>query len=119
MKEGLRTTTIREGGKKDVSVTVTGLHPNTKDHAVIRYLAAHGQVSQKEKVVHHVFPGESGTSLCAGKLNGNRSYVMEIKEPMGSYHIIDGEKVSIRYPGQEWSCVKPTVQAELSWVSSC
>ena len=31
---------------------------------------------------------------------------MELKTPMGSYHIIDGEKVSIRYPGQEWSCAR-------------
>ena len=31
---------------------------------------------------------------------------MEIIEPMGSYHIIDGEKISIRYPGQEWSCAR-------------
>ena len=23
---------------------------------------------------------------------------------MGSYHIIDGEKVSVRYNGQEWTC---------------
>ena len=47
VKEGLRTTTIREAGKKDVNVTVSGLHPNTKDQAVIRYLSAHGKVSQK------------------------------------------------------------------------
>ena len=106
IKEGLRTTTIRAAGKKDIMVTVSGLHPNTKDQAVIRYLTAHGKVSQNEKVVYHVFPGEPGTSLCAGKFNGNRSYVMEIKEPMGSYHIIDGEKISIRYPGQEWSCAR-------------
>ena len=56
-----------------------------------------------EKVTHHVFPGEPGSSLCAGKLNGNRSYVVEVKVAMGSYHIIDGEKVSVRYGGQEWT----------------
>ena len=106
VKEGIRTTTIRQAGKKDTTVTVSGLHPNTKDQAVIRYLAAHGKFSQTDKVVYHVFPGEPGTSLCAGKLNGNRSYVLEVKEPMGSYHIIDGEKVSIRYHGQEWSCAR-------------
>ena len=106
VKEGIRTTTIRPAGKKDVLVTVAGLHPNTKDQAVIRYLAAHGKVSQTDKVVHHVFPGAPGSSLCAGKFNGNRSYVMEMKEQMGSYHIIDGEKVSVRYPGQQWSCAR-------------
>ena len=26
--------------------------------------------------------------------------------PMGSYHIIDGEKVSVRYSGQEWTCAR-------------
>ena len=96
VKEGIRTTTIRQAGKKDVQVTVSGLHPNTKDKAVIRYLAAHGKVNMKEKVVYHVYPGVPGSSLCAGKFNGNRSYVMEVTEAMGSYHIMDGEKVSIR-----------------------
>ena len=26
--------------------------------------------------------------------------------PMGSFHIIDGEKVSVRYSGQEWTCAR-------------
>ena len=26
--------------------------------------------------------------------------------PMGSFHIIDGEKVSVRYGGQEWTCAR-------------
>ena len=106
VKEGVRTTSIRPAGKKDVLVTVSGLHPNTRDQAVVRYLEAHGKVNRKEKIIHHVFPGEHGSTLCAGKFNGNRSYVMEITIPMGSFHIIDGEKVTIRYPGQEWSCAR-------------
>ena len=106
VKEGVRTTAIRPAGKKDVLVTVSGLNPNIRDQAVIRYLEAHGKVSKTEKVIHHVFPGEYGSTLCAGKFNGNRSFVMEITEQMGSYHIIDGEKVTIRYPGQEWSCAR-------------
>ena len=106
VKEGVRTTSIRPEGKKEKVVKVTGLHPNTKDRAVIKYLSAHGDVSSTDKVIHHVFPGEPGSSLCAGKLNGNRSYVVELKVPMGSYHIIDGEKVSVRYGGQEWTCAR-------------
>ena len=106
VKERIRTTRIRPAGRKDVLVTVLGLHPNTTDQAVIRYLEAHGKVSKSDKVVHHVFPGSPGSTLCAGKLNGNRSHVMDIKIPVGSYHIIDGEKVTIRYPGQEWSCAR-------------
>ena len=106
VKEGVRTTIIRQEGKKDKVIRITGLHPNTKDQAVIKYLSAHGTVSTTEKVIHHVFPGEPGSSLCAGKLNGNRSYMVELKVAMGSYHIIDGEKVSIRYGGQEWTCAR-------------
>ena len=107
VKQGVRTTTIRQEGKKDKVIRITGLHPNTKDQAVVKYLAAHGKVSTTEKVIHHVFPGDPGSSLLAGKLNGNRSYVVdELNIPLGSYHIIDGEKVSIRYSGQEWTCAR-------------
>ena len=106
VKEGVRTTTIRPEGKKEKLVKITGLHPNTKDQAVLKYLTAHGTVSPNAKVIHHVFPGEAGSSLLAGKLNGNRSYMVELKVPMGSYHIIDGEKVSVRYSGQEWTCAR-------------
>ena len=106
VKEGARTTTIRPAGNKEVMVTVLGLHPNTKDQAVMKYLDAHGEVNKGEKVFHPVFPGAPGSSLCAGKFNGNRSYSMKVKQPIGSFHIIDGEKVTIRYPGQEWSCAR-------------
>ena len=106
VKDGVRTTTIRPEGKKEKVVKITGLHPNTKDQAVVKYLSAHGSVSPTAKIVHHVFPGEPGTSLLAGKLNGNRSYLVDLKVPMGSYHIIDGEKVTVRYRGQEWTCAR-------------
>jgi hypothetical protein len=82
VKEGVRTTTIRPEGKKEKLVKITGLHPNTKDQAVIKYLTAHATVSPNAKVIHHVFPGEPGSSLLAGKLNGNRSYMVELKVPM-------------------------------------
>jgi hypothetical protein len=88
LQEGVKTSRIYPAGKKEVSVLITGLHPNTKDQAVIRYLAAHGKVSQKDKVIHHVFPGEVGSSLLAGKLNGDRSYMVEITQAMGSFHIL-------------------------------
>ena len=106
LKDGIRTGSIRPAGKKELSVTISGLHPNTKDTAVVRYLAAHGKVSTTDKVIHHVIPGVSGTSLCAGKLNGTRTYMVEVTKPMGSYHIVDGEKVSVRYRGQAKTCAK-------------
>ena len=106
LKEGIRTGIIRPAGKKELSVTISGLHPNTKDQAVVKYLSAHGKVSTTDKVIHHVYPGAPGSSLCAGKTNGNRTYMVEITKPMGSYHIIDGEKVSVKYRGQDKTCAR-------------
>ena len=50
-------------GKKDKVIKISGLHPNTKDQAVVKYLSAHGTVNPADKVIHHVFPGEPGSSL--------------------------------------------------------
>ena len=106
IKRGLRTSIIRPAGKKEQAVTILGLHPNTKDQAVVKYLSAHGKVSLTDRVIHHVYPGAPGSSLCAGKLNGNRTYMMEVTKAMGSYHIIDGEKVSLKYRGQSKTCAR-------------
>ena len=72
LKEGIMVCIIRPADKKEVSVTISGLHPNTKDQAVVKYLSVHGKVSTTDMVIHHVYPGAPGSSLCAGKLNGNR-----------------------------------------------
>ena len=53
-----------------------------------------------------MYPGAPGSTLCAGKLNGNRTYMVEVTKPMGSFHIIDGEKVSVRYRGQDKTCAR-------------
>ena len=58
LKRGIRTGVIRPAGKKEQSVTISGLHPNTKDQAVIRYLAAHGKVSTADRVILDTTPGD-------------------------------------------------------------
>ena len=63
-------------------------------------------MNPKDPVIYGVYPGAPGSSLLAGKRNGNRFYSMEVKRNIGSSHILDGEKVSIRYPGQEKTCNK-------------
>ena len=87
-----------------MSVTLFGLHPDTRDEAVIQYLSAHGVVSKKDPVVYGVYPGAPGSTMLAGKHNGNRSYMVEVKRNLGNYHIIDGEKVTVRYRGQNKTC---------------
>ena len=103
VKPGVRTTTIKHANKKEVPVQVFGLHPDTKDEAVIKYLNAHGQVDTKHPVVYGVYEGGQG-SILAGKRNGNRTYSVLVKRNIGSSHVIDGVKVSIRYPGQIKTC---------------
>ena len=106
LKDGIRTTTIKQASKREVQVQIMGLHPDTRDDAVIRYLNAHGQVNMKLPVVYGVYQGVSGSSLLAGKRNSTREYTMEVMKNIGSTHIIDGERVSVRCPGQMKTCNK-------------
>ena len=43
-----------------------------------------------------------------GIRKGDRSFKMEVKPGvnMGSYHAIDGQKVTLRYPGQQQTCAR-------------
>ena len=43
-----------------------------------------------------------------GIKNGDRSYKLEIKpgSNLGSYHLIDGQRVNIRYNGQHQTCAR-------------
>ena len=42
---GIRSVLVKPAGKRDVLVTIRGLHPNTKDSVVLRYLAKFGRSS--------------------------------------------------------------------------
>ena len=44
VKEGVRISQIRASGQREVVLTVKGLHPNTLDETVIRYLRCMGKV---------------------------------------------------------------------------
>ena len=59
-----------------------------------------------------MWPADAG--ILAGHPTGERTFMVEITRPMGSYHIIDGEKVVIRYRNQDKTCAgcqKPGHQA--------
>ena len=87
---GIRAVNVKPAGKSEVVVTVRGLHPNTRDEGVIDYLGKFGRVVTT-KVVHCVF----GDGPLKGFKNGDRCYKMEVKPEsnIGSYHILDGNKV--------------------------
>ena len=100
-ESGIRSSMMKPAGKKEVVVTLKGVHPNTRDSVVLDYLSKFGKIVTT-KVVH----GEFAAGPLRGMKNGDRSYKMEVKagESIGSYHYIDGQKVSLRYAGQQQTC---------------
>ena len=100
---GIRAVNIKPAGKREVVVHIKNIHPNTMDEGVINYLDRFGKVVNK-KVIHGVFK----EGPLSGFRNGDRSYKMEIKPNtnIGTYHVIDGQRVTIRYPGQLQTCAR-------------
>ena len=101
--KGIRAVNIKPAGKREVVVHVKSIHPNTRDDGVIDYLGKFGKVVAN-KVIYGVF----GDGPLKGFRNGDRSYKMEVKPGMniGTYHVLDGQKVTIRYPGQLQTCAR-------------
>ena len=102
-RSGIRAVNVKPVGQREVVVTLRGLHPNTRDDGVIYYLGKFGKVIT-DKVVYGTF----GDGPLLGIKNGDRSYKVEINPGtnIGSYHAIDGQRVTIRYPGQAQSCAR-------------
>ena len=100
-ESGIRSSLVKPAGKREVVVSMKGIHPNTRDNVVLDYLAKFGRIVTT-KVVHGMF----NDGPLKGLKNGDRSYKMEIKpgENIGSYHVIDGQKISLRYAGQQQTC---------------
>ena len=75
----------------------------TRDDVVIDYLKKFGQVAST-KVIYGVFT----EGPLRGMRNGDRSYKVELKPKanLGSYHVIDGAKVTLRFPGQQKTCAR-------------
>ena len=98
---GIRSVLVKPAGKREVVVSLKGIHPNTRDDGVLDYLAKFAKVVTT-KVVYGTF----SEGPLKGMRNGDRSYKLEIKPGMniGSYHVIDGQKVALRYHGQQQTC---------------
>ena len=102
-RSGVRAVHIKPAGKRDVVVTLKGLHPNTRDDGVMNYLGKYGKI-----VTNKVVYGTYGDGPLKGVRNGDRSYKMEIKPDtnIGTYHAIDGQRVTVRYSGQLQTCAR-------------
>ena len=102
-RTGIRAVHVKPAGKKDVVVTIKGLHPNTRDDGVLNYLGKYGKI-----VTNKVVYGTFGDGPLKGIKNGDRSYKIEVKAEtnIGTYHAIDGQRVTLRYPGQLQTCAR-------------
>ena len=102
-ESGIRSVLVKSAGKREVVVNAKGIHPNTKENVVIKYLEKFGKVFIN-KVVYGLF----AEGPLKGFRNGDRSYKMEIRpgKNLGSYHAIDGQKVTLKYPGQQQTCAR-------------
>ena len=103
VKKGVRISQIRASGQREVVLTVKGLHPNTLDDTVIKYLRAMGTV-EKTKVIHDTFK----EGPLAGIKNGDRKYSVIFRPDVavGSTHVIDGQRVNFSFAGQRRFCYR-------------
>ena len=101
INDSVRTGVIRQMDHTEVTVSIRGLNFNTSDTVVMEYLGKHGKVIC-DKVVYEV----ASDGPFKGLKNGNRKYKVDFRGGinMGTYHIIDGAKIEIRYPGQRRTC---------------
>ena len=100
---GIRASLVKPAGKREVVVTLKGLHPNTSDNTVLDYLSKFARIVTR-KVVYGVFT----EGPLKGMRNGDRNFKMEIKpnSNLGSFHVLDGHRVTLKYPGQQQTCAR-------------
>ena len=103
IKQGVRISHIRQSGKREVVLSIRGLHPNTLDETVFKYLLCLGKM-EKKKVIMDTFKD----GPLSGLQNGTRKYTIELRPDLaiGTTHIIDGQKVNLSYPGQKRFCFR-------------
>ena len=100
---GVKTSIIKPADKKEVTVVVKNLGFNTPDSLVIEYLNKHGNVVSDKVIYEKELEGPF-----KGLYNGNRKYLVDFSNGIniGSYHLLDGAKIFISYPGQLRTCAR-------------
>ena len=102
-ESGIRAVMIKPSGKREVMVTMKGIHPNTSDSVVMDYLNKFGKISS-----NRVSYGAFGEGPLKGIRNGDRGYKVETRAGINipTYHVIDGNRVTVRYAGQQPTCAR-------------
>ena len=110
VSKGVMTGMIRPAGRKNVTVSVTGLDFNTPDSLMFNYIKKFGGSIISNEVIYSKFT----EGPFRGKYSGERKYQVEFQKgfrSMGTYHFIDGAKIRIFYRGNEKSCGRCHEQA--------
>lgn len=101
--KGVMTSLIRPAGRRDVTVTVTGLDFNTPDSLLFEYIKKFGGIIMNNSVIYSKF----SEGPFKGKYSGERKYQVDFGNSlkcMGTYHYIDGARIRIFYRGNEKTC---------------
>ena len=101
--KGVTTKNIRPSGRRDVTVTVSGLDFNTPDTLVQEYIIKFGGTMVSSEVIY----AKHGEGPFKGKLNGDRKYQVDMTtavSTMGTYHYLDGERIRVYYRGNTKTC---------------
>ena len=101
--KGVVTKNIRPSGRRDITVTVSGLDFNTPDSLVQDYISKFGGVLISKNVIY----ARHGEGPFKGKVNGDRRYQVDFSNAtttMGTYHYLDGERVRAYYRGNTKTC---------------
>ena len=101
--KGVQTKNIQPAGRKDVTVTVSGLDYNTPDAVVQDYITKFGGKLVSTNVIY----GRHGEGPFKGKVNGDRKYQVDFSKAnthMGTYHFLDGERLRVYYRGNQKTC---------------
>ena len=94
---------IRPAGRRDVTVTVSGLDFNTPDNLVCDYIRKFGGTILNVNVIYCKF----SEGPFKGKFNGERRYQVDFTDSsrtMGTYHFLDGAKIRVFYRGNTKTC---------------
>ena len=101
--KGIVTGNIRPAGRRDVTVTVSGLDFNTPDTLVCEYIRKFGGIILNTSIIYCKFT----EGPFKGKFNGERKYQVDFtnsSKAMGTYHFLDGARVRIFYRGNIKTC---------------
>ena len=92
-------------------VTISGLDFNTPDTFIMEYLGKFGTVVTTSVIYNRYKEGPF-----KGKYNGDRKYQVDFTKSsvsMGTFHIIDGSRFRVFYPGNKKTCGRCHMSADL------